>query len=214
VPLLLAPLLTVVCWQEDAMKQLIGGIAGALVTGIAIFGWNGSTTRDDASFSMAETQRPLQLVSDHRGTPAAVMDGESAPAALNLTCEPGQRAVIRRMRSVDGTSMDAGCVGADDIATLSNVRAFAPVQSIQSARAVPVAYSSPRVQRTRSVPDDDYVPARRVEPRRSWQKRALVIGGSAGAGAGVGALAGGRKGALIGAAIGGGAGTLYEIVKH
>jgi outer membrane lipoprotein SlyB len=30
----------------------------------------------------------------------------------------------------------------------------------------------------------------------------------------VGALAGGRKGALIGAAIGGGAGTLYEIVKH
>jgi len=66
------------------MKQLIGGIAGALVTGIAIFGWNGSTTRDDASFSMAETQRPLQLVSDHRGTPAPVMDGESAPAALTV----------------------------------------------------------------------------------------------------------------------------------
>ena len=93
--------------------------------------------------------------------------------------------------------------------------AFAPAQPIQQARAVPVSYSRPRVQPTRSVrDDDDYVPARRVEPQRSWQKRALVIGGSAGAGAGVGALAGGRKGALIGAAIGGGAGTLYEIVKH
>jgi hypothetical protein len=62
--------------------------------------------------------------------------------------------------------------------------------------------------------DGDYVPAPRIEPRRSWKKRALVIGGSAGAGAGVGAIAGGKKGALIGAAIGGGAGTLYEVVKH
>ena len=196
------------------MKQLIGGIAGALVTGIAIFGWNGSTARDDASWSAAETQRPLQLVSDQRGTPAAVMDSESAPAALNVTCEPGQRAVIRRMPSVAGMSMDAGCVGGDDIATLSNVRGLRSRAADAAARAVPVAYSRPRVQPTRSVRDDDYVPARRVEPRRSWKKRALVIGGSAGAGAGVGALAGGKKGALIGAAIGGGAGTLYEIVKH
>ncbi len=93
------------------MKQLIGGIAGALITGIAIFGWNGSTARDDASWSAAEAQRPLQLISDQRGTPAAVMDSESAPAALNVTCEPGQRAVIRRMPSVSGLSMEAGCVG-------------------------------------------------------------------------------------------------------
>jgi hypothetical protein len=197
------------------MKQLIGGIAGALVTGIAIFGWNGSTARDDAAWRAAETQRPLQLVSDQRGTPASVMDSESAPAALNVTCEPGQRAVVRRMPSVDGMSMEAGCVGGDDIATLSHLRAFAPVQPLEPARAVPVSYSRPRVQPTRSMRDDrDYVPARRVEPQRAWKKRALVIGGSAGAGAGVGAIAGGKKGALIGAAIGGGAGTLYEVVKH
>jgi hypothetical protein len=197
------------------MKQLIGGIAGALVTGIAIFGWNGSTARDDASWSASETQRTLQLVSDQRGTPAAVMDSESAPAALNVTCEPGQRAVIRRIPSTAGMSMEAGCVAGDDIATLSNMRAFAPVQPMQRARAVPVSYSRPRVQPTQSVRDDgDYGAARRIEPRRSWKKRALVIGGSAGAGAGVGAIAGGKKGALIGAAIGGGAGTLYEVVKH
>ena len=50
-------------------------------------------------------------------------------------------------------------------------------------------------------------------PDRSWKKRALVIGGSSGAGAGLGALIGGSKGALIGAAIGAGGGTVYEMQK-
>ena len=51
------------------------------------------------------------------------------------------------------------------------------------------------------------------KPRRSWKTRALVIGGSAGAGAGIGAIAGGKKGAAIGAAIGGGGAALYEAFK-
>ena len=53
-----------------------------------------------------------------------------------------------------------------------------------------------------------------VQPRRTWQKSALLIGGSAGAGAGVGALVGGKKGALAGAAIGGGAAAIYDQVKR
>ena len=55
---------------------------------------------------------------------------------------------------------------------------------------------------------------REVQPKRSWQKSALLIGGSAGAGAGVGALIGGKKGALAGAAIGGGAAALFDQVKR
>ena len=51
-------------------------------------------------------------------------------------------------------------------------------------------------------------------PKRSWQKTALVIGGSTAAGAGVGAIADGKKGALIGAAIGGGAGAIFEAIKR
>jgi hypothetical protein len=51
-------------------------------------------------------------------------------------------------------------------------------------------------------------------PQRSWQKSALLIGGSAGTGAGVGALIGGKKGALAGAAIGGGAAAIYDQVKR
>ncbi len=53
-----------------------------------------------------------------------------------------------------------------------------------------------------------------AKPQRSWQKSALLIGGSAGAGAGLGALIGGKKGALAGAAIGGGAAAIYDQVKR
>jgi len=50
--------------------------------------------------------------------------------------------------------------------------------------------------------------------QRTWQKTAMIIGGSAASGAGVGAIMGGKKGALIGAAIGGGAATIYESAKR
>ncbi len=197
------------------MKQLIGGIAGALITGVAILGWNGPTARSEASWTDPASRGPVQLVSEQGVSPGAVMESEAVPPALNVTCEPGQRAVVRRVTAVAGTAMEAACVGDADVAALPGVRGFAPAPAFERARAVPVAYSAPRVAPVRSVRSDDgYTPARRMEPQRSWKKRALVIGGSAGAGAGVGAIAGGRKGALIGAAIGGGAGTLYEIVKH
>src|SRR5688572_19332493 len=51
-------------------------------------------------------------------------------------------------------------------------------------------------------------------PKRSWQKSALIIGGSAASGAGVGAIVGGKKGALIGTAIGGGAASIYEATRR
>jgi hypothetical protein len=53
-----------------------------------------------------------------------------------------------------------------------------------------------------------------VKSQRSWQKSALLIGGSAGAAAGLGAVMGGKKGALAGAAIGGGAAAIYDQVKR
>lgn len=53
-----------------------------------------------------------------------------------------------------------------------------------------------------------------VRNKRSWQKTAMVIGGSSAAGAGVGGILSGKKGALIGAAIGGGAASIYEATKR
>jgi hypothetical protein len=59
---------------------------------------------------------------------------------------------------------------------------------------------------------------RRAEPphvnKRSWEKEALIIGGSAGAGTGIGALAGGKKGAGIGAAAGGVGGLIFDLMTR
>jgi hypothetical protein len=59
---------------------------------------------------------------------------------------------------------------------------------------------------------------RRAEPahsnKRSWEKEALIIGGSAGAGTAIGAIAGGKKGAGIGAAAGGVGGLIYDLVTR
>jgi outer membrane lipoprotein SlyB len=53
-----------------------------------------------------------------------------------------------------------------------------------------------------------------VRRHRSWQKEALIIGGSTGAGAAIGAVAGGGKGAAIGAVSGAVAGTVYDVATR
>ena len=59
---------------------------------------------------------------------------------------------------------------------------------------------------------------RRAEPphanKRSWEKEALIIGGSAGAGTAIGAIAGGKKGAGIGAAAGGVGGLIFDLITR
>lgn len=57
--------------------------------------------------------------------------------------------------------------------------------------------------------------AERPHPRkRSWEKEALIIGGSAGAGTAIGAVAGGKKGAAVGAAAGGIGGLIYDMATR
>jgi hypothetical protein len=59
---------------------------------------------------------------------------------------------------------------------------------------------------------------KRPEPtqkrKRSWEKEALIIGGSAGAGTAIGAVAGGKKGAAIGATAGGIGGLIYDLATR
>jgi hypothetical protein len=59
---------------------------------------------------------------------------------------------------------------------------------------------------------------RRAEPahtnKRSWEKEALIIGGSAGVGTAIGAIAGGKKGAAVGAAAGGVGGLIYDLMTR
>ena len=81
--------------------------------------------------------------------------------------------------------------------------------------APPVAARS-RAVSTRSVVRDA-APVRSEAPakkQRTWQKEALIVGGSAGAGAAIGAVAGGKKGAAIGAVSGGVAGLIYDLATR
>jgi hypothetical protein len=50
--------------------------------------------------------------------------------------------------------------------------------------------------------------------KRSWEREALIIGGSAGAGTAIGAIAGGKKGAGVGAAAGGIGGLIYDLATR
>ena len=88
-----------------------------------------------------------------------------------------------------------------------------------------VASPAPQIVRTAGPAQTVYRPAQQTRvveratvvesrPKRSWQKSALIIGGSAASGAGVGAIVGGKKGALIGTAIGGGAASIYEATRR
>ena len=66
------------------MKQLIGGVAGALITGIAILGWNGHAASAETAWTDAREHGPVQLVSDRVAAPALTED-EHEDAA---TCRP------------------------------------------------------------------------------------------------------------------------------
>jgi hypothetical protein len=83
----------------------------------------------------------------------------------------------------------------------------------------PVVLENPRMSREEFVRSQPrvVVQERAAQPKknkRSWQKEALIIGGSSGAGAAIGAAAGGGKGAAIGAISGGVAGLIYDLATR
>jgi hypothetical protein len=155
-------------------------------------------------------------------TPASAENGVRA-ANVAVNCEPTQQAVIRQMVGKGDPLVSVECV--------TTGAAMTPAAFDQYGRAIGAAY----VPAVYNVPADAgtvYAPAPRVvrsaapvrrasttsarvgEPKRSWQKTALIIGGSTGAGAGIGGLIGGKKGALIGAAVGGGSASIFEAMKR
>ena len=139
-----------------------------------------------------------------------------------VNCEQRQQAVVRQTIVSGELQVNIQCV---------NSTALQPVGYVDEyGRPLPATGNGigmvPAVYSPQAVAPAPYVaprPVVRQAPRtistsrpagRSWQKTALIIGGSAGAGAGVGGLIGGKKGALIGAAIGGGSATLFEAAKR
>jgi hypothetical protein len=91
---------------------------------------------------------------------------------------------------------------------------FVPVAQPATVVAQPAAVVPQRTVYRTAAPAQERVVVQRERSGRTWQKTAMVIGGSAAGGAGVGAIVGGKKGALIGAALGGGAASIYEASKR
>ena len=163
--------------------------------------------------------------------PAAFSTGASALAAnepaasafapdLELTCEPGQRAVVRQASSAGAGSVACVTTAAEAV----QPTAFAPVASPASvirvtdgsARpyATPAVITEPvEVYRPRSVPVR-YDTREVARPTRTVKKSVAIIAGSTAAGAVVGGLAKGKKGALIGGIVGGGAATVWDQVTR
>jgi hypothetical protein len=161
----------------------------------------------------------------------AVLSGCSAGASadqraadVNVSCAPSQRAIVKQTMAGGTPQVNVLCVDAAGAVPAGYVAGsegdLVRAAYIPGAVATPAVYypqqlaapaPAPRLTRASSVA----APVRReVSRKTSWQKRALVIGGSAGAGAGIGALVGGKKGALIGAAIGGGGATVLDQIKN
>jgi hypothetical protein len=174
---------------------------------------------------------------------ASGVSTQASPAAASQTglpivvsCEPGQRTIVRPTM-VNGTAMSqVECVAAEAQQPVAYAQALAQ-PSVAQPLATPIAYRTAAPQRVvhdvgRDVSDTEVVPVstrassarpvsarqivydeRRVQ-RRTVQKSAVIIGSSAGVGAGVGAAVGGKKGALLGAVIGGGGATLWDQITR
>ena len=92
-----------------------------------------------------------------------------------------------------------------------------PVELKENASRQEVSRAPTIVQRRAEVqrPSEAQRPSEpKRATKRSWEKEALIIGGSAGGGAAIGALAGGKKGAGIGAAAGGVGGLIYDLLTR
>jgi hypothetical protein len=152
---------------------------------------------------------PILALLMFRGSLTAAAPGNSLNASNSMFgCEEAQQLVVKQVAVGNELQLAMKCVD-------TGARTAAYVEDSFAPRALRVSQPVPVARTLSAAPSAPRTVTRQVEePKRSWKKTALVIGGSAGAGAGVGAIAGGKKGALIGAAIGGGAASIFEAIKR
>jgi len=135
-----------------------------------------------------------------------------------VNCEPGQQALVRQTIVKGEPHVAIQCATVPGAGVPIGYgefgRPYGDPRLVPANYVLPVAPEPARLVTRAPVATRTAAAPRVGETRRSWQKTALVIGGSAGAGAAIGAIAGGKKGALIGAAIGGGGAGIYEATKR
>ena len=159
------------------MNPIAAGVAGALISGVAMYTLGAKTTEVDAF-----TQEPAAV---------HAVDSQVMPAAYTTALRPVAAPSTVPVRNARRTTTASQ--------TTSRPEYRAPVQEREIVNNQPESVREPEVVR---------------EDNHSWQKTAMIVGGSAAGGAGVGGIMGGKKGALIGAAIGGGAASIYEATQR
>jgi hypothetical protein len=193
------------------MKAILGSAAGGAVAG---------------AIALAASAQPPRVIEPAWSQPAVqpsayAMPVDNAPvlrtaltnAPTLVDCEPGQRAVLQQTL-IDGRQLARVACVTEQPATMAYGTPVAYVDPRSSSQ--PDIVQQPPVQRVVSRPRATRVSSvqREVEPKRSWKRTALIIGGSTAGAAGIGGLIGGKKGALIGAGVGGGAAAIYEAMKR
>jgi hypothetical protein len=177
------------------MRTLFGAIAGALAIVAMLVSYN-LGERHAVNQGMAPVTQ-MVVGPDGVARPYLVQAGQSVYGQTPFAGQPG-------VLSPYAAAMTPGAV-----APMAAYNAYGAQPQYVNER---VAYTQPAVRRVTS--QRSYATERAVTPQRSWQKSAMLIGGSAASGAGVGAIVGGKKGAGIGALIGGGAATLFDQIKR
>jgi hypothetical protein len=176
------------------MRAAFGAVGGALAVGAMLVSYNIGARNASGGQMMAPTTQML-VGPDGIARPYLVQAGQGGF---------GQAAPGQPYGWSPYTTTTPGAV--TPLAYAYPAQAPYPVQTQYTTERA-VAQAPVRRVSTQRVSSE-------VKPRRTWQKSALLIGGSAGTGAGLGALIGGKKGALAGAAIGGGAAAIYDQVKR
>jgi hypothetical protein len=201
------------------MRHIPGWVIGAAgvsaVVGAFYLGGHASASPSDLSAAMAPTA-PV----------AAMAPDATATGDLAVTCEPGQRAVVRAA-AVGGVAQVACVSDARPIAPTASPVAYATYEAPVTAAPAVVRVantSGPYAQPTViTEPVEVYRPRARTvssrtgemaPPTRSVKKSVAIIAGSTAAGAVVGGLAKGKKGAVVGGLIGGGAATVWDQVTR
>jgi hypothetical protein len=194
------------------MKAILGSAAGGVVAGVVAL----------VASAQGHAPEPAWGAQNQSASPYAMTVANAGPTGATtpvVQCEPHQEATLQRSFVAGREVAQVTCVArtVPSAAPYYVPAGYVPAGYVPAASAQPDIVQRPAVRtvRTQQPRAERVVYQReRVEPKRSWQKSALIIGGAAGAGAGVGALTGGKKGALIGAAIGGGSGAIYEAIKR
>ncbi len=190
------------------MRDLPGWAVGALSTAAivaAFFAGGIFGAPNSASFAAAAPEPTATASAD-----AAVAQG------LEVSCEPGQRAVVRQASSAGAGSVACVSVATGAVPATSFAPAADPGSVVRVADYSGRPYATPgvinepvEVYRPRSVPVR-YQTREVARPTRTVKKSVAIIAGSTAAGAVVGGLAKGKKGALIGGIVGGGAATVWD----